>query len=177
MGVIDTKKLPLEEAKRKALIISANTFLFSPCGPAYIAGAARDAGHTVEVFDCLFANDTVRELEEHVTRFNPDVIGISIRTVAGIILDESKEFHMKPFDNRILVRDIVNCLKRISAAPIVLGGPGFNYYGTDWLEYLGLDYGIRGEAEFSFPLYLKMLEEGRDIHHIPGCVFWDDGRF
>ena len=54
------------------------------------------------------------------------------------------------------------------------GGPGFNYYGRDWLGHLDPDYGIRGEAEFSFPLYLKRLEGG-NISSVPGCVFRKDG--
>ncbi|MCW4041305.1 MAG: radical SAM protein [Candidatus Bathyarchaeota archaeon] len=70
----------------------------------------------------------------------------------------------------------MNCLKRISQANIVLGGPGFNYYGREWLEYLDLEYGIRGEAEFSFPLYLKRLEQEGNIYDIPGCIFRKDGR-
>ena len=41
----------------KILIISANTLLTSPSGPAYVAGAALKAGHTVEVFESLFAED------------------------------------------------------------------------------------------------------------------------
>jgi radical SAM superfamily enzyme YgiQ (UPF0313 family) len=158
------------------LIISANTFPFSPSGPAYVAGAARDAGHTVDMFDCLFAEDPIPELENHITRFNPDVIGISIRTVAGKIVDENAEFWTTPFDARILVKEIVDCIQQISQAHIVLGGPGFNYYGREWLEYLDLEYGLRGEAEFSFPFYLERLEEGGDIHSIPGSVFQKDGR-
>jgi radical SAM superfamily enzyme YgiQ (UPF0313 family) len=59
----------------------------------------------------------------------------------------------------------------------VLGGPGFNYFGPDWLDYLDLDYGIRGEAEFSFPEYLKRLENGGNIHTIPGCVYREDSGF
>ncbi|MBN1813078.1 MAG: radical SAM protein [Anaerolineae bacterium] len=158
------------------LVISANTFSCSPSGPAYVAGAARDAGHTVEVFDCLFAQDPLRELEEHVARFTPDVIGISVRAVAGKIVDAGAEFNTRPFDARILVKEIVGCLKRTTQAHIVLGGCGFNYYGPEWLEYLDLDYGIRGEAEFSFPLYLKRLEEGQDVHTVPGCIFYKNGR-
>jgi len=45
------------------------------------------------------------------------------------------------------------------------------------LDYLDLDYGLRGEAEFSFPLYLKRLEQGGDINDIPGCVFRHDNGF
>ncbi len=92
----------------KVLIISSNTLPFSPSGPAYVAGAALNAGHTVEVFDCLFAKDVLRELDEHLTRFNPDVIGISIRLVTGDIIDESAEFNTRRFDVRPQVKDMVD---------------------------------------------------------------------
>jgi radical SAM superfamily enzyme YgiQ (UPF0313 family) len=159
----------------RVLIISANTFSCSPSGPAYVAGAARDAGHTVEVFDCMFAQDPMRELKEHVARLEPDVVGISIKSVAGKIVDASTEFHTRPFDARVPVKEMVDCLKRITQAHIVLGGCGFNYYGPEWLGYLDIDYGIRGEAEFSFPLYLKRLEEGQDIRSVPGCIYRENG--
>ncbi|UCC88301.1 MAG: radical SAM protein [Anaerolineales bacterium] len=161
----------------KVLIISSNTLPFSPSGPAYVAGAALKAGHRVEVFDCLFSKDVPRELDEHLTRFNPDVIGISIRLVTGDIIDESAEFKTKRFDVRPDIKGLVDRIKQSSAAQIVLGGPGFNYYGRDWLEYLDLDYGIRGEAEFAFPLYLERLAEGGDIYAVPGCIYRKDGRF
>jgi len=53
---------------------------------------------------------------------------------------------------------------------IVLGGPGFNYYARDWLAYLGVDYGLRGEGEESFPLFLGRLQSGGDLLSVPGCV-------
>ena len=43
----------------KVLIISANTLPASPTGPAYMAGAALRAGHTVEVFETLFSTDVI----------------------------------------------------------------------------------------------------------------------
>jgi len=46
----------------KVLIISANFLPASPSGPAYIAGAASEAGHEVEVFEALFAKDLIGEL-------------------------------------------------------------------------------------------------------------------
>ena len=159
------------------LIISANTLPSAPSGPAYVAGAALEAGHAVEVFEALFAQDLVRELEQQITSFSPDVVGISIRLVHGFVLDEDAEFGTKHLDLRIRVKEIVDCVKRVSDAHIVLGGPGFNYYGPDWLEYLNLDYGIRGESEISIPMYLHKLDAGEDIHNVPGCVYRDGDQF
>jgi len=160
----------------KVLIISTNTLPASPSGPAYIAGAVLSAGHAVEVFECLFAQDLACELKAHVVRFNPDVIGISIRLVHGYLIDGNAEFNTNHVDVRIRVREVVDCIKQVSKAHIILGGPGFNYYGRDWLDYLDLDYGIRGEADFSFPLYLKKLEDGGDITTVPGSIFLREGR-
>ena len=107
----------------QVLIISFSTFPASPSGPAYIAGAALKAGHTVEVFDCLYAKD-LNGLEEQIARFKPDVIGISIKFVTGDVIDESAEFNTRPFDHRSQVKEMVNRIKRVSDAHIVLGGPG-----------------------------------------------------
>ena len=158
----------------RVLIISANTLPSAPSGPAYVAGAALKAGHTVQVFEALFAQDLVGELKEQIVSFNPDVVGISIRLVHGFVIDENAAFGTKHIDLRVRVKEIVDCIRRTSDAYIVLGGPGFNYYGPDWLEYLDVDYGIRGEAEFSFPRFLEQLDRERDFHRVPGCVFrWE----
>jgi radical SAM superfamily enzyme YgiQ (UPF0313 family) len=165
-----------EKQNMKVLIISANTLPASPSGPAYVAGAALEAGHTVEVFEALFAQDLIGELEMQINNVCPDIVGISIRLVHGFVLDEDSEFGTKHVDLRVRVKQIVDCVRRVSDAHIVLGGPGFNYYGPDWLEYLDLDYGLRGEADISFPQYLKMLDDGDDIHSVPGCVYRIDDR-
>ena len=72
----------------KVLIISANSLPSAPSGPAYMAGAALEAGHTVEVFEALFAQDLIGELEQQLINFSPDVVAISIRLVHGS--DESE---------------------------------------------------------------------------------------
>ncbi len=162
----------------KILMISANTLPASPSGPAYVAGAALAAGHTVEVFETLFSTDVVNDLEAHIQHFGPAVIGFSIRLANGYVVDAQSqhfEFGVRPFDARPMLKDMVDCIKRVSDARIVLGGPGFNYFGPDWFEYLDLDYGLRGEAEHSFPLFLKQLEMGGDIYSVPGCIYRKNG--
>ena len=161
----------------RVLIISANFFPMVPTGAAYIAGAALKAGHSVEVFDCFTAKNLIEELKEKIERFKPQIVGISILVVCGDIVDKSKKFYTKYFDNRPVIKKIVNCIKQNSDSRIVLGGPGFNYYGKDWLEYLDLDYGIRGESEFSFPRYLNEIEKKGDIFNIPGCIYRKDRDF
>jgi hypothetical protein len=157
------------------LVISSNTLPASPSGPAYIAGAALAAGHSVEVFEALFTQDLSAELKAHIKRFNPDVVAISIRLVHGFILDKDAQYGTRHLDLRLRVKEIVDCIKKSSEAHIILGGPGFNYYGPDWLNYLDLEYGIRGEADLSFPMYLNQLETGGDIHNISGCVYRANG--
>ena len=160
----------------KVLIVSANTLPASPTGPAYIAGAALRAGHTVEVFESLFAQDVSTELRAHIRRFQPDVVGVSIRLVHGYIIDETAPYNTRHLDLRANVKQVVDTIRQATDVPIIPGGPGFNYYARDWLEFLNLDYGIRGEADFSFPLYLARLERGDRLSDIPGCVFRQDGQ-
>jgi len=161
----------------KVCIISANTLPASPSGPAYVAGAARQAGHEVTVFESLFAADPASELGAVLKRQRPDVAGISIRLVHGDVLDSDAPLGTRHIDLRPRVKDMVDAVRQNSDARIVLGGPGFSYYAREWLDYLDVDYGIRGEGELAFPLYLQRLADGGDIHSVPGCVFRKDGSF
>jgi radical SAM superfamily enzyme YgiQ (UPF0313 family) len=161
----------------KVLIISCDLRISTPAGAAYIAGAAREAGHIVEVFDGYIAGDLSGELKEKLGRFNPHVVGISITAVTSDILDHQSEFGTKYVDMRPKVKSIVKMVKHHSNSRIVLGGCGFNYYAENWLNYLNLDFGIRGEGEYSFPLFLKRMEEGGDISSVPGAVNKMAGKF
>jgi radical SAM superfamily enzyme YgiQ (UPF0313 family) len=178
-GNVINETINVREIAMKVLIISADTLPASPAGPAYIAGAALRAGHSVEVFETLFSTDVANDVDRQIRQFNPDVVGISIRLVNGYVVDELAkdfEFGARPFDARPLVKDMVDRIKRISDAQIVLGGPGFNYFGPNWLEYLDLDYGLRGEADHAFPMFLERLEMGGDIYNVPGCIYRQNGR-
>jgi radical SAM superfamily enzyme YgiQ (UPF0313 family) len=161
----------------RVLIVSANSLPASPSGPVYVAGAVRQDGHEVRIFERLFANDLAGELTAKLGEFDPDVIGISIRLVFGDELDPTAPFGTRHTDLRPRVLEIVNVIRQYSNCRIILGGPGFNYYARAWLEYLDLDYGICGEGEEAFPLFLKQLLEGGDIYSVPGCVFRRDGGF
>ena len=130
-------------------------------------GQSAQAGHEVQIYERLFAVDLEGELTAVLEDFQPDVIGVSIRLVFGDELDLDAPLGTRHTDLRPRVKEITDIVRQNSDARIVLGGPGFNYYARDWLEYLDLDYGIRGEGEESFPLFLKRLAEGGDIYSVP----------
>jgi radical SAM superfamily enzyme YgiQ (UPF0313 family) len=155
----------------KVLLISTNTLPASPTGPVYVAGAVRQADHEVQIYERLFANDLAGELTTKLMDFQPDVVGVSIRLVFGDEIDPNAALGTRHTDLRPRVKEITDIVRQVSPARIVLGGPGFNYYARDWLEYLNLDYGIRGEGEEAFPLFLKCLAGSGDIYSVPGCAF------
>jgi radical SAM superfamily enzyme YgiQ (UPF0313 family) len=161
----------------KVLIISSNTLPAAPTGPVYVAGAVREAGHEVQIYERLFAHDLGNELTARLEDFKPDVVGVSIRLVFGDELDMDAYLGTRHTDLRPRVKEITDIIRQTTDARIVLGGPGFNYYARDWLEYLDLDYGIRGEGEESFPLFLKRLAEGGDVYSVPGCAFRHGGGY
>lgn len=161
----------------KVLVISTNSLAASPSGAAYIAGAALNAGHEVDVFECLFSRDVVSDLTAQINRFDPDVAAVSIRLVHGYLIDNTARFNTIHVDLRPRVKEVVDTLKSTSKANIIVGGPGFNYYAESWLDYLGLDYGIRGEADFSFPQYLTKLEEGEKFPRVAGSIIRKNGIF
>lgn len=161
----------------KVLLISTNSLPAAPSGPVYLAGAVRRAGHEVRIFERLFARDLTGELGAELRDFQPDVVGLSIRLVFGDEVDPVAPLGTRHTDLRPRVREIVEVVRQSTSAPIVAGGPGFNYYARDWLNYLDLDYGIRGEGEDAFPLFLRLLEEGGNIGAVPGCVYRKNGSF
>jgi anaerobic magnesium-protoporphyrin IX monomethyl ester cyclase len=161
----------------KVLIISTNPLPASPSGPVYLAGAVRQAGHEAQIFERLFAADLAGELTARLRDFQPEVVGISIRLVFGDEIDPGAYLGTRHTDLRPRVKEVTDIVRQVSPAQVVLGGPGFNYYAQDWLEYLDLDYGLRGEGESAFPLFLKCLEAGGDIYSIPGCTFRNNGSY
>lgn len=161
----------------KVLIISTNTLPAAPTGPVYVAGAVRRAGHEVQIYERLFASDLAGELTAKIADFKPDIVGVSIRLVFGDELDSGAPLGTRHTDLRPRVKQIVDIIRQITPARIILGGPGFNYYARNWLEYLDLDYGIRGEGEQAFPLFLMRLVQGGDITSVPGCVVRKGGDF
>ena len=53
----------------KVLIISSNSLPAAPSGPVYVAGVVRQAGHEVQIYERLFANDLASGSRKCTTLF------------------------------------------------------------------------------------------------------------
>jgi len=149
----------------KVLLISANRHATSipsfPLGLACVAAATRRAGHEAALMDLMFEADPMSAVADSIWNFRPDVIGISVRNIDDQEM-ESPQFLLPP------VREVVAACRRVSGAPIVLGGAGYSIFPESALRYLGADMGIRGEGEAVFPAVLERLARRAPVFGMPG---------
>ena len=156
----------------KALLLSANTETLNmpvlPVGLASVAAAAARAGHERRVLNLMGDEDPIPRLEAALSEFSPDVIGISVRNIDDQDM-QAPRFLLEP------VKTLVAACRRLSKAPIVLGGAGYSIYPQAALDYLGADMGIRGEGEIAFVQLLDRLSTERPVSDIPGLYHWQTG--
>ncbi len=135
----------------------------APLGISYVAGAARRAGHEVELLDLCFSQDVEGDIDRAVRRFAPELIGISIRNVDNLTFPASVSY----LDE---IQAAVTALRRSSRAPIVAGGPGFSIFPERLMSLLDLDFGIIGEGEETFCLLAQHLAHGTGALDLPYLI-------
>jgi radical SAM superfamily enzyme YgiQ (UPF0313 family) len=149
---------------KKVLLVGSNSlrapYPVSPVGLCQLA-AALEPRWQVKVFDPLAAG---ADLAAVVAAFAPDYVGLGIRNVDDVVMEEGVSFVNE-------VRDrFARPLRSLTRAPLILGGAGFSIFPQEWLEECEADYGVVGEGEAAFPLLLEALEKGRDPLSVPGVV-------
>ena len=141
----------------RVLLISSNTattpYPLYPLGLSMIASALEHAGHEIMQFDYLRNQTSLDALEKAVHTFSPELVGISMRNIDNVnFLAE-----MRYVDD---VKDIVNKLRSLTDAKIVLGGAGYSLIPDALLEETGADYGIAGEGEALVVDFAANAEKG-----------------
>ncbi|MBF0102865.1 MAG: cobalamin-dependent protein [Desulfobacterales bacterium] len=147
----------------KILLISANRltepYPVYPLGLDYVAGAIPNH-HSVQILDINIIQQN-EDIAEYIESFSPDIIGVSMRNI-----DNTDTLTPKGFIDDY--KALVQLIKQISNASIVLGGSGFSLFPQQLLDYVDADYGIVGEGE-RFSLLLDAIEHKKDSTSIP-CV-------
>ena len=149
----------------RILFISSNqcrlVFLPLPLGLASVV-AAVGPEHEVRVLDFMFMDDPLAQVDRAVAEFRPDIIGLSVRNI-----DNQDSVHPEAYAPQ--VKELVDHLRELGPAPIILGGAGFSVAPREFMEYTGADFGIVGEGEESFVRFLQAYPD-KDWDKVPGLM-------
>jgi anaerobic magnesium-protoporphyrin IX monomethyl ester cyclase len=119
-------------------------------------------GFFIKIHDMNLDEDPFNKLENVISDFAPDVIGISLRCVDT--KDSEDIFHYYASLNPLLKK-----IKSSSNKPIIIGGQGFSIYAADII--IGnpeIDFGVLIEAEVTFE---KLLLNLSDPENVPGIYY------
>jgi radical SAM superfamily enzyme YgiQ (UPF0313 family) len=149
----------------RVLFISANREDINmptlPMGLGCVAAATQKDGHDVRFVDLLTTRDIRPVIKKTIHEFVPRVIGISVRNIDDQAMD-STQFMLDK------AKAVVSLCKKLSDAPLVLGGAGYSIFPQSALIYVGADMGIQGEGEAAFTVLLKHIEQQADLSKVPG---------
>ncbi|MBA4387677.1 MAG: hypothetical protein C0404_06825 [Verrucomicrobia bacterium] len=152
----------------RILLVNSNRFHqpwpVIPFGLGCVAAAVEQAGHTVRVLDLCFSSHPAQDVAAAVKAFGPELAGVSIRNIdngAG-------------FNTQFLLEDVrgkvIEPLKQVFRGPIVIGGPSVGINGSEMLEFLDLDFAIRGDGEAAMVELLRRLQGQLPLDGMPGLV-------
>lgn len=139
------------------LLVSSNIcvepFAVYPLGMSVIASVLTNAGHHVTQFDILPGG--MEGLEALLKEKAFDLIGLSIRNI------DTVNSRGNAHDIIRTHLETVEACRRLSRAPLMLGGPGFSLMPEDIMRVSGADYGVVGEGEKAVAELVSEIESGR----------------
>jgi radical SAM superfamily enzyme YgiQ (UPF0313 family) len=141
---------------RVLLIYSNRSRILEPAPPiglSYVATAAREAGHEVQVADLMTRAEPEEYLRATLARFKPEVVGISVRNIDNIVPQRI----VSQLDE---VASVIALAREAGNAQIVLGGPAISILKTHALDRFDADFAVVGEGELAFPKLLAAIELG-----------------
>ncbi len=152
--------------ERKVLLVNSNLMQppVAPLALDYLAQALQQSEFEVEILDLCFSPDYIRAIEECFASRDVFAVMVTFRNT-----DDSSFATKRSF--LPLLRDIIQCIKTNTSAPIILGGAGFSVMPKAILNYCDLDIGVWGEGEYSLPLLLMKLTKQGDFCDIPALVY------
>lgn len=130
-----------------------------PINLAILASLAENLGHEVKIIDGEVENLSIEEVLSQTAIFGPDIIGMGAHTpFFHVTTNYAKAFK-----------------KNLSKIPIVLGGPHITILKESAFNKF-FDYAFIGEADVTWPLFLKQYEKGEEISGIKGLMYRNRGR-
>lgn len=143
----------------------------APIGLSLVAASLRKAGHEVRVIDRMFLFSKKEEqalLSAAIKEFKPELIGLSIRNIDNTCMSALRYYLPD-------IKELVDLLRTLTDAPLVVGGPGYSLFPVDALRFLGAEFGIQGEGEIACVKLAQALAESSPYEDIAGLVYKTNG--
>jgi radical SAM superfamily enzyme YgiQ (UPF0313 family) len=135
-----------------------------PLAPAIVAGVLREAGHESRVLDLCHEKDVGVAITSHLTTWQPDLVGISLRQMENNQMIGHRSYLEE-------AKQVVEQVKGVCSCPIVVGGAAFSLFPGEALRFLEVPYGLAGEAEHSVAALVRCIESGRPPSDVPGACY------
>ncbi len=101
----------------------------------------------------------LRELEETLDQFAPDLVGVSVKTFTSTIATQ-----------------IIAAIRRMRpSSKVVVGGPHVTIEGAAYLAESGADIAVLGEGEFTLLKICRALEHTQQLGEIDGVLYRQEG--
>ncbi len=143
--------------------------LIAPIGLEYVAEAVQDAGIDVDVLDLCLCEDPDDAVGRYFSDHAPRLIGLSFRNVDDCFWPSAQWFVPG-------LGALVQRLRTLSDAPIVVGGVGFSTFAHRVVEASGADFGVHGDGEQATVSLYRQLQNGRAFEAVDGLLWRRDNQ-
>jgi len=140
-----------------------------PIGLDYVAASARRAGIEVEVLDLGLVEEPDKTMQDYFDGHNPELVGLSFRNSDDCFWPSADWFVPG-------LKNTVEKIRRLTDAPIVVGGVGFSIFARSIYEYVDIDFGMCGDGETAIVALTNQLRGARKFAEVPGLIWRQDER-
>jgi radical SAM superfamily enzyme YgiQ (UPF0313 family) len=139
---------------KQIILILAKTRnpFWRPLGLEYVAEALVEEGYGVQLLDLTIEDEPERAVKECIASNHYDAVGISIFNTQWDTGRDRVYFCLPD------IRNMISNIKKMTKAPVILGGYGFSIQPEDILEYVGGDFGVAGCGILALPTLLERIK-------------------
>jgi radical SAM superfamily enzyme YgiQ (UPF0313 family) len=143
--------------------------LIGPIGLDYVAASAQKASIEVEILDLGLVDEPADALREYFCRRDPELVGITLRNADDCFWPSADCFVPG-------LKDVVETIRTMSEAPIVLGGVGYSIFPRAILEFTNADFGVWGDGDAAIAPLVHQLRTTRRFTDVPGLLWREENQ-
>ncbi len=141
----------------------------TPVSLDYLGTACSNVGIEVDLVDCSVEPDWIKKLF-HVLEEEPILVGVTVRNI------DDSYFASRDFSLQRII-PVLEKIKRLTEAPICIGGVGFSIFPSQTMKFCDVPYGICGDGEEGLVKLAIALNEKIELETVPGLVWMENGNY